>query len=543
MSGKYWQEFGKRAVVLWMCVTLGLTIMGCSQPISGSKVDAPIALAINSKPQLEEVSPPEAIQQLSIELDQYEPQVKILGIESDETVTDTTVNLRLQVKDFPIYKDTKLGLGPHIHVLLDNQPYQTLYNVSEALIFKDLSPGTHTVRAFAVRPWDESFKTADASDQVTFHVFAPTQANRPDPTQPLLTYNNPQGEYGAEPIMLDYSVTLPKSKVGQTTSIAPWTVNVSLNGQSFKTSEGGPIYLKGFKPGVNWLKLELLNANGKPIANAFSETVRLITFNPNGKDTLSQLVKGELTAQEAERIVNRRISKRLTEQDKAAQEDQDEQEALAADAAAKRASARPAVLPEVPIKNSTDVAPEPVPITSRSPNQSFNQKVSDESSSKKTSARALPINTPIIQSSPTPVPSLEETPESTEAEHIQPRPSQTPAKQDVPLWSKLKSSLFSAKSDSAKSDSAKSGQVAPALQPNAARPIPSQESVSAGDPSANAKSSEPLQKLLEFQTLDLEKLPVIRPDAAVEVPSRYLKKSQPLNRTPEPTTEATTVED
>jgi hypothetical protein len=579
--GKCWQGFGKRTVVLWMCVTLGFAMMGCSQSTS-QKADAPVAIAINTKPQAEEVSPPEAIQQLSLELDQYDPQVKILGLDPDETVTDTTVDLRLQVKDFPIYKDTKLGLGPHIHVLLDNQPYQTLYNASEALIFKDLSPGTHTVRAFAVRPWDESFKNAGASDQLTFHVFTPTQANRPDPTQPLLTYNNPQGEYGAEPIMLDYSVTLPTpTKMGQRTTIPPWNVNVSLNGQSFKTSEGAPIYLKGFKPGVNWLKLELLDASGKPVANAFSETVRLITLKPNGKDTLSQLVRGELTAQDAERIVNRKVSKRLTEQEKVAQEEQEEQEALAAEAAAKRASAKLAVpTPETSIKNSTNIESEPVLVTPRSPSQLPNQKASSESISNPSSfnpnsVRSLPSDVPVLQSSPEPASPLqpiplEQSPENTETQAIQ----------EIPIWLKLKSSLFPNKTSSEaqpnaeRSTPSKSGsphktedsiQSVPQISPS---PVPLKIAAPAKvksnpvkvvepDPSASSQTSfpspdslpnsssldvaknnpeplEPLQKFLDFQPLDTENLPVIQQKTVIERPSRYLQKSQTLNQALEP---------
>jgi hypothetical protein len=503
--GRCWQELGKRTVALGMCAMLGLITISCSQSTSGQKVDMPVAIAIDSsKAQMEEVSPPEAIQQLGLALDQYEPQIKLSGVDPDETVTDTTVNLRLQVKDFPIYKDAKLGLGPHVHVLLDNQPYQTVYNASEALTFKGLSPGTHTVRAFAVRPWDESFKTADASDQVTFQVFTPTQTNRPDPTQPLLTYNNPQGEYGAEPIMLDYSITLPNSKTGQKPSIAPWTVEVSLNGQSFKTTERGPIYLKGFKPGVNWLKLELLNASGKPVANAFSETVRLITFNPNGKDTLSQLVRGELTAQEAERIVNRRVSKRLAEQEKAAQEDQEALAAEAAKDAAKPESAKTiAPAPEAIIKKiPSAVDPSPVLVLPRSP-----------SSASSTSSSS---------STPKPSPS-EQSLEEAEAQV-----------KDVPLWSKLKSSLFSNTASGAQPKATRSFPSKTA-SPNVALPsAPLPDAPSLNVPKLNSEPLEPLQKFLDFQPLDPENLPVIQQKTAVEIPSRYLKQSQPLNQTLNP---------
>jgi hypothetical protein len=582
--GRCWQEFGRRAVVLWMCVTVGLTMIGCSQPSSMQKEDSPIAIAKETKPQIEEVSPPEAIQQLGVELEQYDPQVKILGLEPDETVTDTTVNLRLQVKNFPIYQDAKLGLGPHLHVLLDDLPYETVYDVGKALTFKDLSPGTHTVRAFAVRPWDESFKSAGASDQLTFNILVATQANRPNAMEPLLTYNNPQGQYGTEPIMLDYSVTLPTQKTEQKTSIAPWSVNINLNGQNFKTSENAPIYLKGFKPGVNWLKLELLNANGKPVANAFSETVRLITLTPNGQDTLSRLVRGDLTAQDAERIVNRRLSKRLTDQENAVQE---EQEALATEAETKRESVKSAApAPEAAMKksiNAVEIVPSPV-----APRSSPTQNASpSETISKPAAPRSLPSKAPIIQSSPAPVPSLEKQllqPQlQKDAETVQSNTPEISIKQDVPLWLKLKSSLFPAKSDDAasksqpntarsipsKTDSLKPGipiQSVPQVSPSSVplktatpearlrlnpikMPEPSPQAgdqmgsssssapPSVNDPKIDSELLEPLQKYLDFQPLDTEKLPVIQQETAVQVPSRYLKKTQTLNQAPERTTD------
>lgn len=368
MVGRYWQEIGKRTAIYWMCIVLGLGMVSCSQPTAqkdGSVAAIASESKARSKVQVEEVSPPEVFQNLSRQLDEldiYDPQLKIIGIEPDETLTDTTLSIRFQAKDFPVYKDPKLGLGPHLHVSLDDQPSQAVYDLSEAITFKDLSPGSHTVRALAVRPWDESFKTAEASAQVTFHVFAPTQANRPDPALPLLTYNSPQGEYGAEPILLDYTVTVlgqsNPTKPAQKGVASPWKVRVNLNGQTFTTTES-PIYLKGFKTGVNWLKLELLNSNDKPVSNAFSETVRLITLRPKGQDRLAQLLQGDLTAQEAERIINPRVSKRLTAQDIA-----DREEALAAEAAAKRSRA---LLPAPEVPKPEAPAPEAIPPETTAP--------------------------------------------------------------------------------------------------------------------------------------------------------------------------------
>ncbi|MEW5859138.1 MAG: hypothetical protein AB1861_17420 [Cyanobacteriota bacterium] len=258
--------------------------------------------------QISEVSPPEVIQQLRPALESYQPQVTILSPQTDEVLQDTTVAVRLQVRDLPIFKDPQLGLGPHLHVILDNQPYKAVYDLEQPLVFEDLAPGTHTLRVFASRPWHESFKNEGAYAQTTFHLFTKTTDNNPDPKQPLLTYSRPTGSYGAEPIMLDFYLTnAPLHLVAQSNpddEIADWRVRVTVNGQSFVMDRWQPLYLKGFNSGKNWVQLEFLDEQGNPVTNVFNNTVRLITYEPKGKDTLAKLVRGELSATAARGIVD-----------------------------------------------------------------------------------------------------------------------------------------------------------------------------------------------------------------------------------------------
>jgi hypothetical protein len=241
-------------------------------------------------------------------LEIHQPQVKILSPRPDEVFKDNSVTVRLQVQDFPAFKNEDLGMGPHLHVILDNQPYRAVYDPSEPLVFEDLTPGTHTIRAFASRPWHESFKNEGAFAQTTFHIFAKTPDNTPDPNQPLLTYSRPQGEYGAEPVMLDFYLNnVPLHLIAQERpddDVKDWKIRCTINGESFEFDEWQPIYLKGLKPGKNWVQLELLDEDGNPFSNAFNNTVRVITYTPNGTDTLSKLVRGELSAVEARGIVD-----------------------------------------------------------------------------------------------------------------------------------------------------------------------------------------------------------------------------------------------
>jgi hypothetical protein len=75
-----------------------------------------------------------------------------------------------------------------------------------------------------------------------------------------------------------------------------WKVRATIDGQSFTFDRWEPMYLKGFKQGKNWVKLELIEEDGDAIANVFNSTAHLIDFQPNGQDTLSRLVSGEKIA-------------------------------------------------------------------------------------------------------------------------------------------------------------------------------------------------------------------------------------------------------
>ncbi len=108
---------------------------------------------------ISEVSPPEAIQNLRQALKIYQPQISILNPKPDEVLQDINVSVQLQAKDLPIFKDANLGLGPHLQVLLDNQPYAAVYDINQPLTLSDLEPGTHTCRFSPLALGKKALKT------------------------------------------------------------------------------------------------------------------------------------------------------------------------------------------------------------------------------------------------------------------------------------------------------------------------------------------------------------------------------------------------
>ncbi|MFN3925724.1 MAG: hypothetical protein ACK4QL_00035 [Pseudanabaenaceae cyanobacterium] len=269
-------------LVALLCVVL----TGCG----GATLSSP---KLNKTSSITEVSPPVAIAKLGKFFDNSKPQLKILSPQPNEVLPDTQVAVRLDVQGLPIFKNHELELGPHVHVAVDGQEYKAVYDLSQPISF-NLSPGSHTIRAFVSRPWHESFKNQEAYAQVTFHVLTPTLENLPQPDLPLLTYSRPVGTYGAEPVMLDFYIHNPSLVTLDPDTTPDWRVRVTLNGESFVTDRWQPIYLKGLKEGRNWVKLELIDQKGMLIPNSFSSTAHVFTYQPNGTDTLSRIVRGEV---------------------------------------------------------------------------------------------------------------------------------------------------------------------------------------------------------------------------------------------------------
>ena len=313
MLGRLGRKLGRGFRIALIAIAL-LSTVSCGRSDATTTLLAKSSNNIAQAGDTVEVSPPQIIQTLRREMEIYQPQVTIVSPEADTVFQDDKVEVSLQVRDLPIFKSSQLELGPHLHVIIDNQPYIVVYDLTKPLILESLEPGTHTLRVFAARPWHESFKNAGAYAQTTFHVFTKTQNNNPDSALPLLTYSRPTGTYGAEPILLDFYLTNAPLRLAATDSnIANWRIRCTINGYSFVLDSWQSVYLQGFKPGKNWVQVEFIDSQGNLVENVFNNTVRTITYEPKSKDTLSQLVTGELSADEARGIIDQNYTVKIPE--------------------------------------------------------------------------------------------------------------------------------------------------------------------------------------------------------------------------------------
>jgi hypothetical protein len=252
------------------------------------------------------------------EQDQATPTLKIVEPAANATVNSSTVKLKLalsgDLKGYQPHKDETTGMGNHIHVILDNQPYEAYYNLGEEFELRNVADGEHTIRLFPSRPWHESYKNEGAFQMVKFTVKSGgADANKPattnsgqqmsnansnanatppregkdmqksvagaiDATKPLLTYSRPKGEYkaaDADPIMIDFWLTNAKLKGdgGQ------YRVRYSVDGGEPKyIDKWAPTWLSGWIAGKHTIKLELVDEDGGLVDNGgYNSTTREIT--------------------------------------------------------------------------------------------------------------------------------------------------------------------------------------------------------------------------------------------------------------------------
>lgn len=251
--------------------------------------------------------------------DEAAPTLKIVEPAANSTVTSSTVKVKLQLAgDLKGYKpmmDMETKMGNHIHIILDNQPYEAYYNIDDnAFELRNVTDGEHTLRVFPSRPWHESYKTEGAFQMIKFTVknggadtTKPTTTNsgntmanansntatKPTPegkdmqsstggavdaTKPLLTYSRPKGEYkgaDADAIMIDFWLANAKLQGDG----GEYRVRYSVDGGEAKfLDKWQPIWLSGWTNGKHKVKLELVDKSGAVVDNGgYNSTEREIT--------------------------------------------------------------------------------------------------------------------------------------------------------------------------------------------------------------------------------------------------------------------------
>jgi hypothetical protein len=295
-----------------------LISVACQPPDQNTNTTATTAATPPGEQKLVQVPRPAAIEQAMQDRGEQEearPILQIVSPANGATINGSTIDVKLELqgdlKGYMPHQDPATKKGNHIHVILDNQPYEAYYEINQPFELRNVAAGKHTLRVFPSRPWHECYKNEGAFQMVEFNVKGGGDAGRPtttnsgnqmaspanssgregkdfsfsqggnvDRTKPLVTYSRPKGEYkgaDADNIMIDF-----------------WLLNAQLQGEGGDyrvrySVDGGepkfldrwePVWLSGFVSGKHSVKLELVDKDSNLVDNGgYNSTTREITIS------------------------------------------------------------------------------------------------------------------------------------------------------------------------------------------------------------------------------------------------------------------------
>jgi len=332
-----------RLMLLACALSFAASLAGCTSDMNANKGEnangSATPTASPATQTLSEVERPQNVKDMMAQRgdeDNASPTLKIVEPKDGSTLSGSTVKLKIDIsgdlKGYKPHKDPSTGMGNHIHVILDNQPYEAYYNLDEPFELRNVAEGAHTIRVFPSRPWHESYKNDGAFQMVTFTVKGGGDASKPtttnsgekmadnanakaitpvkpqansnrpaadstpaatpegkdysttsnagqvDKSKPLLTYSRPKGEYKGDDtnaIMIDFWLLNAKLQGDG----GDYRVRYSVDGGDAKyIDKWSPIWLTGWIAGKHTVKLELVDKSGNPVENGgYNSTTRDIT--------------------------------------------------------------------------------------------------------------------------------------------------------------------------------------------------------------------------------------------------------------------------
>jgi len=181
-----------RLMLLACALVFASALAGCSSDMNANteaNANAAASPAASPSPAaqtLTEVERPQKVKDMMQQRgdeDSASPKLKIVEPKEGATLSGSTVKLKLDLsgdlKGYKPHKDPATNMGNHIHVILDNQPYEAYYDLGQPFELRNVAEGAHTIRVFPSRPWHESYKNDGAFQMVTFTVKGGGDASKP----------------------------------------------------------------------------------------------------------------------------------------------------------------------------------------------------------------------------------------------------------------------------------------------------------------------------------------------------------------------------
>ncbi len=176
-----------------------------------------------------------------------------------------------QTPDAPQKMCANSAQGQHIHLIVDNKPYEARYVPEFQYKIED---GSHYILAFLSRSYHESIKSTKASVLIQAEIKDSSFKKLNPVSAPMIFYSRPKGVYiGADTkkVMLDFYVA--NCRIGGT-----FKVKAEINGKEFMIDTWQPYYMEGLPMGENKIKLSLVDSTGQLVNSPLNPVERSFTL-------------------------------------------------------------------------------------------------------------------------------------------------------------------------------------------------------------------------------------------------------------------------
>jgi hypothetical protein len=227
-------------------------------------------------------------------------QIDLASVKTEKKGKDSAmVSFIFNVKNYELKNQTgdaqgkmcnNSAMGQHIHFILDNQPYQALYEPKNDIVVAKNSE--HYLMAFLSRSYHESLKSEGAALLYHFKIDDKGNLVKLDvPKTPMIFYSRPKGTYigkDTENILLDFYGWNANLSDGNTAGIAAYTgnyVKVDISNEdikghdtSFTVNAWKPYFIHNLGMGKCKITLTLLDNSQKPLSGDNTTVTRNFTL-------------------------------------------------------------------------------------------------------------------------------------------------------------------------------------------------------------------------------------------------------------------------
>ncbi|MEP7196498.1 MAG: hypothetical protein ABI851_08255 [Saprospiraceae bacterium] len=249
-----------KKIICIILIISNLILIQCKNPVDQKNMEKAMPSIITLTP----FSPSQEFQDATISSMYYKDSIFEFGITGNYT-------LGQQTPDAPQKMCANSDKGQHIHLIIDNKPYEAKYASS---FNYPVDSGEHYILSFLSRSYHESIKTKTANRLVFATVENHSFKKIVPVNNPMVFYSRPKGVYignDTKKVMLDFY--LANCELGSS-----YKIKAEVNDTSFLIDHWQPYYIEGLPMGENKIILSLIDSNGVLVNTPLNPVERKFTL-------------------------------------------------------------------------------------------------------------------------------------------------------------------------------------------------------------------------------------------------------------------------